>query len=77
MTYIDKTCRLQSVDKISNPKFYKLIENFFKITNVPILLNTLFNKNEPIVSSPEEAVACFLRTNMDNLVLGNSTISRL
>ena len=77
MTYIDKTCRLQSVDKISNPKFYKLIENFFKITNVPILLNTLFNKNEPIVSSPEEAVACFLRTNMDDLVLGNSTISRL
>jgi len=77
VTYIDKTCRLQSVDKISNPKFYKLIENFFKITNVPILLNTLFNKNEPIVSSPEEAVACFLRTNMDNLVLGNSTISRL
>ena len=77
MTYIDKTCRLQSVDKISNPKFYKLIENFFKITNVPILLNTLFNKNEPIVSSPEEAVACFLRTNMDDLVLGNSIISRL
>ena len=75
--HIDKTCRLQSVDKISNPKFYKLIENFFKITNVPILLNTSFNENEPIVNSPEEAVACFLRTNMDDLVLGNNIISRL
>ena len=77
VTHIDKTCRLQSVDKTSNPKFYKLIENFFKITNVPILLNTSFNENEPIVNSPEEAVACFLRTNMDDLVLENSIISRL
>ena len=75
--HIDKTCRLQSVDKISNPKFYKLIENFFKITNVPILLNTSFNENEPIVNSPEEAIDCFLRTNMDDLVLGNNIISRL
>ena len=77
VTHIDKTCRLQSVDKISNPKFYKLIENFFKITNVPILLNTSFNENEPIVNSPEEAIDCFLRTNMDDLVLGNNIISRL
>ena len=57
--------------------YSKLIENFFKITNVPILLNTSFNENEPIVNSPEEAVACFLRTNMDDLVLGNNIISRL
>ena len=77
VTHIDKTCRLQSVDKLSNPKFYKLIESFNEITNVPILLNTSFNENEPIVCSPEDAVDCFLRTKMDDLVLGNNIITRL
>ncbi len=76
VTHIDGTCRLQSVDKLSNRKFYKLIESFFNITGVPILLNTSFNENEPIVSSPEEAVDCFLRTKMDDLVLGNYIVSR-
>ncbi len=76
VTHIDETCRLQSVNKKSNPKFYKLIECFNKITNVPILLNTSFNENEPIVCKPEEALDCFLRTKMDNLVLGNFLINR-
>ena len=76
VTHIDETCRLQAVDKISNPKFYNLISNFYKITNVPMLLNTSFNENEPIVCSPEQAIDCFLRTKMDDLVLNDTLISR-
>lgn len=76
VVHIDETCRLQTVTNKFNPKFYNLISNFNEITNVPILLNTSFNENEPIVCSPEEAINCFLRTNMDDLVLNNIIISR-
>ena len=77
VTHIDGTGRLQTVDKASNPIYYKLISEFNKITGVPIILNTSFNENEPVVCTPEEALNTFLRTDMDLLVLGNWTVSRL
>ena len=76
VTHADGTGRLQTVDKSSNAIYYKLISEFGKITGVPIILNTSFNENEPVVCTPEEALDTFLRTNMDLLVLGNWTISR-
>jgi carbamoyltransferase len=76
VTHVDGTGRLQSVDKDVSPKYYKLIEAFYNKTGIPILLNTSFNENEPIVNSPEEALNCFLRTSMDMLVLENCIIER-
>ena len=76
VTHVDGTGRLQSVDKEVSPKYYRLIEAFFNKTGIPILLNTSFNENEPIVNSPEEALNCFLRTNMDMLVIENIVIER-
>jgi carbamoyltransferase len=76
VTHVDGTGRLQSVDKAVSARYYNLIEAFYKKTGVPILLNTSFNENEPIVNSPEEALNCFLRTNMDMLVLENIVIER-
>lgn len=69
--HVDGTSRVQTVDRTSNPKFRKLIEAFDRKTGVPVLLNTSFNVNEPIVCSPEQAVQCFLRTEVEWLVLGN------
>jgi len=76
VTHADGTGRLQSVDSLVSPRYYQLIETFRKKTGVPILLNTSFNENEPIVNSPEEALECFLRTSMDMLVLENCVITR-
>lgn len=76
VTHVDGTGRLQSVDKTVSPRYYALIDTFRKKTGVPILLNTSFNENEPIVNTPEEALACFLRTNMDMLVMENILITR-
>jgi carbamoyltransferase len=76
VTHVDGTGRLQTVDKEVSPRYYNLIEAFRKKTGVPILLNTSFNENEPIVNSPVEALECFLRTNMDMLVLENCVIER-
>ncbi len=76
VVHIDGTGRLQTVNKDVSNKFYSLIEEFFKITNIPIILNTSFNENEPIVCKPEEAIECFLRTNMDILILENYVIER-
>jgi carbamoyltransferase len=76
VTHVDGTGRLQTVDKNVSPRYYSLIEAFRKKTGVPILLNTSFNENEPIVNSPVEALECFLRTNMDMLVLENCVIER-
>jgi carbamoyltransferase len=64
------------VRKEDNPIYWQLIEEFRKITGIPVLLNTSFNENEPIVSKPEEALNCFLRTKMDVLVLGRYIIKR-
>ena len=76
ITHVDGTGRLQTVTKSNNNKFYCLIKNFYNKTNIPIVLNTSFNENEPIVESPGQAIDCFLRTNMDILVLGSWVISR-
>ena len=76
VTHIDGTGRLQTVSKEINSKFYNLISEFYKQTSVPMLLNTSFNENEPIVESPYNALDTFLKTNMDVLVLGNYVISR-
>jgi carbamoyltransferase len=74
--HIDGTARLQTVSERQNPRFYKLIREFGRQTGVPVLLNTSFNENEPIVCRPHEALDCFLRTKMDLLVLGNLVIRR-
>lgn len=76
VTHIDGTGRVQTVSKEFNEDFYNLIKSFHNISGVPILLNTSFNENEPIVRMPEEAINCFLRTEMDMLVLENFIIER-
>ena len=76
VTHIDGTGRLQSVDAEISPRYHKLISKFAEKTGVPILLNTSFNENEPIVNKPEEALDCFLRTNMDMLVMENIIVER-
>jgi len=76
VTHIDGTGRLQTVSKTMNPLYYDLISEFHKLTGVPIVLNTSFNENEPIVNTPSEAIECFLRTRMDVLVVGNFYIKR-
>jgi carbamoyltransferase len=76
VTHVDGSGRLQTVSLESNPLYHMLISSFNDITNVPILLNTSFNENEPVVCKPEEALDCFLRTSMDAIVLGKWVISR-
>ena len=77
VTHLDGTARVQSVFKELNPKFYKLIENFYKITGVPLLINTSFNvRGEPIVETPKHAIKCFLGTDMDYLVIENFVIDK-
>ena len=75
VTHIDGSGRLQTVDK-NNKKYFKLIEAFYDLRGVPIVLNTSFNENEPVVCNPEEALNCFLRTKMDILVLEETIIKR-
>ena len=76
VTHVDGSGRLQTVDANTNPRYYKLIEAFNGITGIPMVLNTSFNENEPVVCEPGEALDCFLRTRMDVLVLGNAFIQR-
>jgi carbamoyltransferase len=76
VTHVDGTGRLQTVDQAANPRFHALIEAFCKLTGVPMVLNTSFNENEPVVCRPQEALDCFLRTKMDILVLGNYVLRR-
>jgi carbamoyltransferase len=75
-THVDGTGRLQTVARDANPRYHALISEFERQTGVPVVLNTSFNDNEPIVCRPEEAVDCFLRTQMDALVLGNYLVTR-
>jgi carbamoyltransferase len=77
VTHVDGSGRLQTVTEAANARYYRLIKRFGEKTGVPILLNTSFNENEPIVNTPEEALACYLRTQMDMLVLGNTVVSRM
>jgi carbamoyltransferase len=76
VTHVDGSGRLQSVSKKTNGPLYALIETFREITGVPMVLNTSFNENEPIVCKPAEALDCFLRTKMDVLVLGSNMFAR-
>ncbi len=71
VTHVDGTGRVQTIDINQNPKLYKLIKQFYKRSNIPLLLNTSFNENEPIVENPSQAIDCFLRTGMDALILEN------
>ena len=71
VTHQDGTGRLQTVEEDVNPRYYKLIQEFDRITGVPILINTSFNENEPIVNTPAQAIDCFLRTKMDALAIGS------
>ena len=76
VTHVDGTGRLQTVEQQDNPRYHSLISKFYEKTGVPILLNTSFNENEPIVNDPEHALECFLRTKMDMLVMENVVVSR-
>jgi carbamoyltransferase len=76
VTHVDGSGRLQSVSRASNPRYWSLIKAFEHATGVPMLLNTSFNENEPIVLTPEQALDCFLRTQMDVLVMGSYSIER-
>ncbi len=76
VTHVDGSGRLQTVSRLANPRYHALISTFHRKTGVPIVLNTSLNENEPIVRTPAEAISCFLRTDMDALVLGNCLINR-
>jgi carbamoyltransferase len=76
ITHVDGSGRLQTVSRHTNPRYWSLIRAFERLTGVPMLLNTSFNENEPIVLRPEQALDCFLRTRMDVLVLGTATLER-
>jgi len=75
-THVDGTGRLQTVSRATNPRYWHLIHEFGNLTGVPVVLNTSFNDNEPIVCRPEEAIECFLRTKMDVLVLGETMVEK-
>ena len=75
-THVDGTGRLQTVTREANPRYWSLIKSFEQLTGVPVVLNTSFNDNEPIVCRPEEALDCFQRTQMDALMLGDFLITR-
>src|SRR3990170_4771508 len=70
VTHVDGSGRLQTVHRETNPLYYRLIEAFRELTGIPLVLNTSFNENEPVVCTPLEALDCFLRTKMDLLVMG-------
>jgi carbamoyltransferase len=76
VTHVDGTGRLQTVAPEQNPLYWRLIREFQALTGVPVVLNTSFNENEPIVCRPEEAIECFMRTNMDALAIGEYLIQK-
>ncbi|HEV2169985.1 MAG TPA: carbamoyltransferase C-terminal domain-containing protein, partial [Candidatus Binatus sp.] len=75
-THVDGTGRLQTVSERQNPRYYQLIREFGRQSGVPVVLNTSFNENEPVVMTPRQALSCFLRTQMDMLVIGNHALFR-
>jgi carbamoyltransferase len=76
VTHVDGSGRLQTVSREMNPRYYQLISDFFELTGVPVVLNTSFNENEPIVCTPRHAIDCFLKTRMDVLYIGNYAVRR-
>jgi carbamoyltransferase len=77
VTHVNGSGRLQSVTEAQNARYYHLIEAFRDLTGVPLVLNTSFNENEPVVNTPAEALDCFLRTKMDLLVMGDLMVERV
>lgn len=77
VTHVDGSGRVQTVSRRTNPRYYQLIADFHELTGVPVVLNTSFNENEPIVCTPRQAIDCFLKTRMDVLYLGNHAIRRV
>lgn len=78
VTHVDGTGRLQTVVKEIDPVYHQLISDFYKLTGVPVVLNTSFNvKGEPIIETPQDALNCFLHTNIDYLVMGNYVVSKI
>jgi carbamoyltransferase len=76
VTHVDGTGRLQSVFRGGMPLYWQVIKEFETLTGVPVVLNTSFNDNEPIVCTPQEAINCFVRTRMDVLVLGRYVVRK-
>jgi carbamoyltransferase len=76
VTHVDGSGRLQAVGRDRNPAYHQLIRTFGEKTGTPVVLNTSFNENEPIVESPEQALDCFLRTDMDAVVIENTLVRR-
>jgi len=76
VTHVDGSGRLQTVSATTNPTYYTLIKEFERLTGVPVVLNTSFNENEPIVDTPEQALDCFMRTSMDAIVMHNTIVRR-
>jgi len=76
VTHVDGSGRLQTVSSRTNPRYHRLIDSFRALTVIPMVLNTSFNENEPVVCKPQEALDCFLRTKMDLLIIENTVISR-
>ena len=77
ITHVDYSARIQTVDRDSNPLYYRLIETFDKKYGCPVIINTSFNvRGEPIVCTPEDAYRCFMRTNMDHLIMGNFLLKK-
>jgi carbamoyltransferase len=77
VVHVDGTGRLQTVSRKTNPLYHELISEFYRRTGVPILLNTSLNENEPIVHTPEQALSCFLRTQMDAIALGPYWVKKI
>jgi carbamoyltransferase len=76
VTHVDGSGRLQTVSRETNPRYHQLISDFYELTGVPVVLNTSFNENEPIVCTPRHAIDCFMKTRMDVLYLGNYAVRR-
>jgi carbamoyltransferase len=77
VTHIDYSARIQTVDKDDNPLYYRMIRKFDEKYGCPVIINTSFNvRGEPIVCTPEDAYVCFMRTNMDYLIMGNCLIEK-
>jgi carbamoyltransferase len=76
VTHVDGSGRLQTVYQRTNPRYHRLIESYRDLTGIPMVLNTSFNENEPVVCEPKEALDCFLRTRMDVLIMGETTLFR-
>ena len=77
VTHVDYTARIQTINPEDNAFYYNIIKEFEKLTGCPVIVNTSFNvRGEPIVCTPEDAYRCFMRTNMDLLILGNYIIDK-